>query len=183
LDDPSTHDGRGFAAPVFGCHVVVRRYQLLLASLSDEDYGRVRAGTASVGEHVRHTIEHFTALIDEPRAGVVRYDARPRSRILEEDRRRAIAVLRRVEAQLLRHNRDDLWRPVSVELVPFPNGAPLRSQSSFARELMFVASHGIHHLALIAEILEAHGIGGRVPDHFSFATPARKAAESVGAGG
>ena len=103
-----------------------------------------------VGAHLRHLIEHYEALVWPSEAGVVDYDRRPRDRELERRPAVARARLEALQARLLQWTDARLKAPLEVRgqggLVGEFDFAVV---SSVGRELVFVASHAIHHFALL----------------------------------
>jgi hypothetical protein len=118
-----------------------------------------------VGSHLRHVIEHYEALLFGARAGVVDYDNRPRYALLERSARIADARLRALQVRLRAHDGGDAARPLQV-LGRFG----LRGEfefvvpSSLDRELAFLASHTVHHFALLLPLLQPRGIA--LGEHF-----------------
>lgn len=121
-----------------------------------------------VGPHLRHIVEHYEALLFRPFANEVDYDSRPRDRSLEHSptlARQRIAALR----EALRGSDDD---ELDEALVVFTLGGvegrwPLATASTVGRELVLLASHAVHHFALLREHCAAHGIV--VSPHFGIA--------------
>ncbi|HET7526956.1 MAG TPA: hypothetical protein VFK10_13530 [Burkholderiaceae bacterium] len=103
-----------------------------------------------IGAHLRHVIEHYEALLLPEEPGVVDYDSRPRDRELQ---RNPYVALRRLH--LLVRRLDDwagasLDAPVQVRgLGGLAGDFGFAVISSLARELVFAASHAIHHYALL----------------------------------
>ncbi len=121
--------------------------------------------SGSVGAHLRHVVEHYEALVQGLTLGVVDYDARPRDRALEASpalARNRLLGLRRV----LGHWTPDLLdRPMQVLGQGGIEGDfGFCVSSSVGRELAFLASHAVHHFALLADPLQRHGVP--VPAHF-----------------
>ena len=118
-----------------------------------------------VGAHLRHVVEHYEALVSGMSLGVVDYDGRPRDRRLETSptlARERLLGLRRVLGQW---TPDTLDRPVQVLGQGGITGDfHFCVASSVGRELTFLASHAVHHFALLAEHLRRHGVP--VPVHF-----------------
>jgi hypothetical protein len=118
-----------------------------------------------VGAHLRHVVEHYEALVDGLTLGVVDYDGRPRDRQLESSptlARDRLLGLRRVLGQ---------WTPDMLDLPLQVLGQggitgdfDFRVASSVGRELVFLASHAMHHFALLAAHLQRHGVP--VPAYF-----------------
>jgi len=138
-----------------------------------------------IGAHLRHVIEHYEALLIPSEPGVVDYDSRPRNRELQRSPR---VALRRLH--LLLH-RLDAWTGASLDAPVQARGRGglagdfgFEVTSSVGRELVFVASHAIHHYALLKPHCIRHGIPigaefGRAPStvaHESESLAARLAA-------
>jgi hypothetical protein len=118
-----------------------------------------------VGAHLRHVVEHYEALVHGLPLGVVDYDGRPRDRQLETSptlARDRLLGLRQVLG---------LWSPemlgLSVQVLGqggISGDFDFCVASSVGRELYFLASHAVHHFALLAPHLQRHGVP--VPTHF-----------------
>ena len=111
-----------------------------------------------VGAHLRHVIEHYEALLMPGRGRVVDYDARQRDAELERSpqlaRRRLLALQQRLGTAEL-----DLEQPVAVRgLAGLAGEFAFEVESSLGRELVFVASHAVHHYALLAAHLRQLGL-------------------------
>ena len=118
----------------------------------------VPAYAKPVGAHLRHVIEHYEALLTPEMDGIVDYDARRRDAALEASPRlaqlRLIALQRRLEHVAL-----DLQQPLTVRgLAGLGGEVAFALPSSLGRELVFVASHAVHHFALLVPHLRQHGL-------------------------
>jgi hypothetical protein len=118
-----------------------------------------------VGAHLRHVIEHYEALVQGLPEGVVDYDGRPRDRQIETSpalARDRLLALRQVLGLWTPDMQD---RPVQVRGQGGISGDfDFCVPSSASRELAFLASHAVHHFALLAAHLQGHGVP--VPAHF-----------------
>jgi len=119
----------------------------------------VSAYAYPIGAHLRHVVEHYEALLQPKLPGVVDYDQRPRDRELQ---RKPHVALERLQ-WLLR--RLDDWTEASLDVTVQVRGrGGLAGDFGFAvtstvgRELVFVASHAIHHYALLKPHCMQHGI-------------------------
>lgn len=152
----------------------------VVAALSDTQYRaeRARGVSGSIGGHVRHCLDHVSALMAGVATGHVDYDTRRRGTAVEISREAAIAEIERLAEDLEGITARTLHRPVQLLSVLDTGGIRLDASSSVARELAFVLSHTIHHLAVIALLLREQGID--VPPRFGYApstpTPASSAA-------
>ena len=147
------HDGAA-ALIDFNCKVISQAISLLARYEAD----KTDAFSGPAGAHLRHVIEHYDALLSPPTAGVVDYDIRVRERALERD----IALARqRLQA---------LSKRLSEGAMPLETPLEVRGQgglagdvdfvvsSTFGRELVFVASHALHHYALMRPYCQTAGI-------------------------
>ncbi len=120
--------------------------------------------SGSIGEHVRHCLDHVSALVAVDTSTTLSYDRRQRGTMVETDpveaQRRILDLKTTLEAWASR----SLDEPVHVVAVISTSGDAVTAWSTLARELAFVVSHTIHHQALIGLLLAAHG--QTVPDRF-----------------
>lgn len=137
--------------------------------LNDDQYTarRAREVSGSIGGHVRHCLDHVAALAAGVEYGGIRYDARLRGTAVESSRRAAVDEIARLVASLDALPAADVERGVSVLVRTSPDGPELPVPSTLARELTFVASHTVHHFAIIALLL--HEMGVAVPPRFGYA--------------
>lgn len=128
----------------------------LLEGLEPDQYARPEPPLSSsgIGGHVRHILDHYASLLQVDERGELDYDRRERDPSTETDPGVAARRLRSVIASL----RDlDGTRPRKLQ-VKLDTGRESWAESSFDRELQFVASHTIHHYALIGFLLRLQGI-------------------------
>lgn len=112
-----------------------------------------------IGAHLRHVIEHYEALLLPREPGVVDYDSRPRDRDLQRNRCVALRRLHRLLHRLNDWTAADLDTPVQVlGRGGLAGDFGFAVGSSIGRELVFVASHAIHHYALLKPHCIEHGI-------------------------
>jgi hypothetical protein len=141
----------------------------VLRRLEDSHYcaQQARGISGSVGGHVRHCLDHISALTSGVARGQVSYDHRRRGTAVESCRAAALLELQRVARDLKALPAHDLDRPLVLRAALDTGGAPVRVSSTVGRELVFVVSHTIHHLAMIALLLRDFSID--VPPRFGYA--------------
>ncbi len=126
----------------------------LLELISDDAYARrlAVALNASIGGHYRHCLDHFDCLLESVReSDLIDYDRRKRDLNVESDRKRAIAVSRRIQQSLRDLPVTQIHTTVSVRCkVHYRVDRTQEVDSTLAREIMYVVAHGVHHFALIA---------------------------------
>jgi uncharacterized damage-inducible protein DinB len=167
------------APPLHSVVTLLQEMHTLVERLDQEEYTRPAPGRSSggVGGHVRHCLDHVSALIAATYTGVCAYDGRARGTDVETHRGAAltaIAGLIRVVAGL---DPSLLHREIDVEIQLDRAGAISRTRSSFGRELIYIMSHTIHHNALVALMLRGRGIP--VDPHLGLAPSTPSESESV----
>lgn len=126
----------------------------VLAALDDGVYARPSAVMfgASIGQHVRHALDHFEAALSALDGAAVNYDLRERGTPVETDAgvaRRAVGAIR---ARLVTISSSDTQAPVVVRVLVDASGLECEHVSTLGRELAFAAHHAVHHYAMIAAI-------------------------------
>ncbi|MES2883229.1 MAG: hypothetical protein V4709_00370 [Pseudomonadota bacterium] len=115
--------------------------------------------SAHSGPHLRHVIEHYEAFIPHVGSHSVDYDTRARDRAPERDPLVATARIKAIQHQLAVLDTSAITEPIAVHLRGGLAGEDnFVSFSSLARELLFLASHAVHHYALIQLHCKAEGI-------------------------
>ncbi|ABI55591.1 DinB family protein [Alkalilimnicola ehrlichii MLHE-1] len=143
-----------------------RHFLRQLANLvGDLDTARYRAcsgpyGGNGIGRQVRHILEHVQSLLAGA-WGAMDYDSRARDQALEQDPEQALRALAELDDRLAREIGPlPPDTPVQVACVCDTSAGPQRTwtPSSLQRELMFLLSHTVHHMALIAMLAEQAGL-------------------------
>ncbi|MGM0858070.1 MAG: DinB family protein [Pseudomonadota bacterium] len=144
----------------------------LLGRVSAQDYQRPLGakGTQSLGKHVRHILEHYQTLLDAcataPAQAIFDYEQRPREAALETQPgyagERTEALQAGLEALATMPHDAALTLSYSVEVGDADDSAAL--PTSLGRELAFLTSHSIHHMALLGMLCEQLGIA--LPQYF-----------------
>jgi hypothetical protein len=128
----------------------------ILRTISQQDYTHFHAPVfnASVGGHIRHSIDHFSILLSQDftssAPSIIDYDVRDRQTDIETNRESALMKTSELIDQL--DNLFDSYSemlsiPLSVRFIgDATTGHTYCAPTSLAREVSFVAHHGIHHL-------------------------------------
>ncbi len=116
----------------------------------------------AIGPHARHVLDHYDALFAaiSPEGGtdIVNYDNRARDTRTEQDRPFAALRLRKTIMALEQLGNTETARPLTVICSTTPDRPAAPVPSTLGRELQFLQSHCIHHLAVIAARADASGI-------------------------
>jgi hypothetical protein len=133
----------------------VQQAKEFLLGLSAENYQMVIKPhfASSAGTHMRHILDHYLALKDGINQGVVNYNKRNRFSSIESCPKMALLQWQKVEQWLKEVSQLDADMPLSVVCETSVNETQnIQTQSTLARELVFVSSHAIHHFSLLAVI-------------------------------
>lgn len=130
-----------------------------LALVAAFDVHQAPAYGQYTGPHLRHVIEHYEALLLREADSAVNYDRRARDRELESDVRLARARLIALRQHLTGWPDAALEQPINVIGQGGVAGEfDFTTRSSVGRELVFLASHAIHHYALLQVYCAQHGV-------------------------
>lgn len=141
----------------------------LIERLSDAQYvDRFQElGSGSIGAHVRHTLDHLTALLYHRPPEPLDYDRRERGTAVESDRAVALRLLSDYAVCLTTSAPIDPDESIQVRMLIAPHLPEVLVPSTTGREFTFVLSHTIHHQAMLgvaARLLEVS-----LPNGFGYA--------------
>ena len=149
----------------------------LLGSIEEETYRKqvcnpLKKPLSSVGTHCRHIIEFYQCFFLGLSNHVIDYDARERDVEIERNKVRAIAQLGLIESRLIKlSNKEERGTSLLLNTQVDPHTEVIRTQTNIERELVFLQNHSVHHLALIALLLNHYG--QNTPDDFGLANATR----------
>lgn len=141
--------------------------QSLVASLASTSYSQL-FGSQSVGKHVRHIIEHYQTLLagyaNAPHVDQIYYEQRPREEALEESPAVAANTINALQSALHALNDKPTDTPLILNYPVGHEGHAYPLASSLGRELAFLTSHTVHHMALIRLLCDTLSV--TVPEDF-----------------
>lgn len=137
---------------------------MIARTVTNEQYVTRIPGKASIGEHLRHCVEHFSLFFEGLNTGVIDYDARKRDIELESSTSTFIAAIRNIATQLKSLDETAMTKSVNVRTLFVPHASPIKVASTLSRELAFLSSHSIHHIAIVKMI--AHSLGTSLPNEY-----------------
>jgi len=122
----------------------------LLVKVEDEQYGcSIDAFYGStVGQHLRHCLDHYSSLLAGIASARIDYDHRERLAELESCTEEAIAEVSRIRTGLRGLIEEDVPVGVLVKM-DCGGGEDGWQPSTLGRELQFLVSHTVHHFAMI----------------------------------
>lgn len=156
-----------YSPAIRGCLIILERFRALRDRLQLEEYTRKYGRHSSIGHHLRHCLEYMLCLKQGISTGAIDYDQRIRNERLETEREIFDKTIKEITAWLTSLDSEVLNRALNIQEMSVAGVRPRPSQSSLERELVFQASHSIHHLAIVVLIGEIIGVG--VPYDFGVA--------------
>ncbi|GAB1264964.1 DinB family protein [Aurantivibrio infirmus] len=145
-----------------------------LSGLNDENYTTAPSGVQfGIGRHVRHILDMYLALKEGLSAsagvkpGLVDYDLRARDSKLESDLPAAKLAINQM-LQWLRRDLTETDTDLRIKTeVSIASECSVEIDSNLKRELSYLSTHTVHHLAYIAIL--AQNLGLSVDDSFGIA--------------
>lgn len=125
----------------------------ILEQLDNEELMRGHALLfgSSIGQHLRHILEFYQCLLAAVHTGTFSYDRRMRDPAIETEVAAARASVAWSTRELVRLGMDQpLKMDADLPGVPLGTGAT----TTLRRELLYLADHGVHHLAMVRIALE-----------------------------
>jgi len=111
----------------------------------------------AVGPHFRHVVDHYALFLSGLTSGVINYDERQRDTVLETCCDHLLARISRIVDQFIDID-VSMDAPVKVQCATCTVTSSKEELSTIGRELMFLHSHAVHHLAMITLKLEIAGV-------------------------
>jgi uncharacterized damage-inducible protein DinB len=142
----------------------------LLNSMNLEDFQQVMRPhlSGTIGQHLRHVVDHYLALENGFLGGLVDYNQRNREANIEVSLTAAKDTIKAVQQWLGSLTQADLNKKVMVRSeISVSETLSEDCPSTLAREIMFVSSHAIHHFSLISIIRSLQGQSA--PQFFGYA--------------
>lgn len=165
---------------VEGCLDALDQCETLVRSIPAPDFARPIGTRSGIGPHLRHCLDHFSAFLLGVPQGIVDYDTRERDQRLEQDAAFALETLEGIREALIQLCASDMEVPVTVLQIPAPGYDKAMVPSVVERELLFLMSHTIHHLALMK--LLAEQLGAALPTELGVAYSTIAHQQAAGAG-
>lgn len=135
----------------------------LLQRFDDDIYTRPtndRPRAAGIGPHFRHCLDFYRCFLRDLESGRIDYDLRDRQPELETSVVTALAAVESIMTSLSILGDEHARQEVEVhhDEVPGEESVTSWQRSTVARELRFLASHTVHHYALIAHLARDLGV-------------------------
>jgi uncharacterized damage-inducible protein DinB len=121
----------------------------VVEQVHEEDFSKPSAALsqATIGQHLRHTVEFFICLENGFEKGLVNYDKRNHDHLIERDRLIASASLRRIRNFISTHHDDKTLKLEVAYERDCVDGVTI--ETNFRRELIYNIEHAVHHMAIM----------------------------------
>lgn len=154
---------------IHACTEILEQLESVIEELTDKDF-TLRIPTlnnSTIGQHMRHTLEFFTCLMNHHDSGLINYDKRDHDTVIESDRMIALALIKDLKSFIIRINED---KPLTLEAnYSLDKDETVLIKTNFFRELTYNIEHAIHHMAIIKIGLKEIAPYVVVPAHFGVA--------------
>lgn len=144
-------------ALVVGCLESLARCSALVDRVGEQGYCARPKGHSSIGQHMRHCLDHYQSFLRGYRNGVVDYEHRDRGGRIEEDPQVFYSTLEGIVDALHQVSFDDMDWPLEIVQRASADEDPVACQSTVARELSFLSGHTIHHLGTMVLLAQLAG--------------------------
>ncbi len=104
-------------------------------------------GNASIGQHLRHTLEFFLCLESGCSKGVVNYDKRSHDKLMESDKSVALLTIHRIK-EFISDKKEDFALMLEVGY-NLDSEESVKMQTNYLRELTYNIEHAVHHMAIM----------------------------------
>ena len=128
---------------------ILRQLSDIIEQLDEGDFvaPSPSLGTATIGQHVRHTLEFFLCLERGYGEGIVNYDRRAHDKMIESDKFVALNTINRIHDFVDRHRED---QPLKLQVGYRPDSEEYMTlDTNYFRELSYNIEHAVHHMAII----------------------------------
>ena len=122
----------------------------LLENLTNDEYDKSLSvlHDNSIGQHMRHTLEFYTCLMNGRPHGLVNYDERERDVFLESNTLEALTIIAKLKETLAEIKNN---QPLKLLQQGYGVDSDEKNEveSNLYRELIYNIEHAVHHMALM----------------------------------
>lgn len=161
------------------CCDILDQLTEVVQQLENSDFNRPSPtlSNATLGQHLRHTVEFFGCLEQGFASGVVNYDRRERNEEIETNRQLALVRLEAIR-KFLSEQRENC--ALTLEMAyERDSEQSQRIPSNYHRELAYNVEHAVHHMALMKIGIREVAPYVQVPDEFGVAVSTLRHKDSL----
>jgi uncharacterized damage-inducible protein DinB len=131
------------------CLRILEQLEDAVAGISQQEFTRssITLSGATIGQHIRHTIEFFVCLEEGFGSGVINYDKRAHDKSIEMDKTRALVTLAGIRT-FISNSADN--KKLMLEGAYDTNSTEVYTiETNYLRELAYNIEHTVHHMAIM----------------------------------
>jgi hypothetical protein len=131
------------------CCGILSQLTDLVNQISEQDFNKpvLAFGNATIGQHLRHTLEFFICLEQGIEKGTINYDKRAHDKLMERDKFITLAVLGRINDFIVqKQDGASLKLEVGYDL---NSDESTTLETNYWRELVYNIEHAVHHMAIM----------------------------------
>lgn len=127
---------------------ILKQLSGVVEQITEEDFCKLSCSlNATVGQHLRHTLEFFICLEQGYTEGIVNYDKRVHNKAMENDKFIAMHTIKQIQA-FINFNKGD--KILKLEVGYLPDSDECESiTTNYLRELVYNIEHAVHHMAIM----------------------------------
>ncbi len=150
------------------CQDILNQLLEVIENIKDEDFVKpvLALNNATIGQHIRHTLEFFTCLKNNINSTCINYDHRDHDKIIETDRLIAIALIK--ELLIFVSNCTENI-PLTLKVNYSLDNDIISLPTNLFRELTYNIEHAIHHMAIMKIGIKEVADYITLPNHFGVA--------------
>lgn len=161
------------------CSAILNQLEDVVHQLSDDDFCKPSSALsgATIGQHLRHTLEFFICLESGFNKGVVNYDKRAHDKLIESDKFIALAAIQRIR-DFVAHQNDDQYLKLEVGYDRDSENC-ITIETNYFRELTYNIEHAVHHMAIMKIGVREIAAYITLPSNFGVAVSTLRHQEAV----
>jgi hypothetical protein len=131
------------------CLQILEQLTSFVKEIDESDYTKPSHALshATIGQHLRHTLEFFLCFEKGLTEGVINYDKRSHDKIVESDKFIALATIDRITEFVKSLN---VNKSVTLEVgYDLKKEEFIRIETNVSRELVYNIEHAVHHMAIM----------------------------------
>ena len=134
---------------VRACLSIIDQLENMLSQIAENDFSKASPALsdATVGQHLRHTVEFFLCLKNGFQEGLINYDKRAHDKLIETDKFIALNSIQQIRRFVVATTNDV---PLRLDVGYDRHSEDFVTiQTNYFRELTYNIEHAVHHMALI----------------------------------
>jgi uncharacterized damage-inducible protein DinB len=161
------------------CFEILTQLENTVEQLKPDDFIKPSQAlsNATLGQHLRHTLEFFLCLEKGFEAGTINYDKREHDKLVESDKFLAQATIGRIR-EFVQQQKSDKSLTLEVGYERHTENTTTVSTNYF-RELTYNIEHAIHHMAIMKIGVREVAPYVKLADHFGVAVSTVRYQEAV----